>query len=170
MNEAPQEGPRGQDHGAGRDFPTIGQFDPADPALLQDKVVGLGLDDLKAGNSAQLRLHRGGIELAVGLGPGSAHGGAFAAIEDAELDAAGVGDPAHEAVEGVDLAHQMALAQPPNGGVAGHGADGREAMGDECRPRAHARRGRGGLTAGVAATDHDDVEGRAHPGPQIAAL
>ena len=30
------------------------------------------------------------------------------------------------AIEGVDLAHQMALAEPADGRIAGHLADGRE--------------------------------------------
>ncbi len=170
MDEASQEGPRGQDHGAGRDLPAVSQFDPTDAGVLQNEVVGLGLDHFQAGNSPQLRLHGLGIELAVGLSPRPADRGAFAAVQDPKLDAPGIGHPAHQAVERIDFAHQMALAQAPNSGIAGHGTDGIEAMGDERRPRAHTGAGRGGLTAGVAATDHDDVEGCAHPGPQIAAL
>ncbi len=76
-----------------------------------------------------------------------------------ELDAGGVGDAAHEAVERIDLAHQMALAEPADGRVAGHLADGREGVGDEGRSGAHAR-GRGGrLAPGVAAAHHDHIEG-----------
>ena len=40
-----------------------------------------------------------------------------------------VGDAAHDAVEGVDLANEMALAEAADGRVAGHGADGREPCG-----------------------------------------
>ena len=86
-------------------------------------------------------LHRGRIELAVGLGARTADGRTLAAIEHPELDAAGIGDPAHQAVERIDLADQMALAEPADGGIAGHRADGRKAMGDQRRPRAHPRSG-----------------------------
>ena len=69
-----------------------------------------------------------------------------------------VGDPAHQAVQRVDLAHEMALAEPADGRIAGHLADGGEAVGDQRRARAHARRGGRGLAAGMAAADDDDVE------------
>ena len=57
------------------------------------------------------RLHGRGIELAVGLGARAAYRRALAAVEHAELDAAGVRHAAHEAVERVDLAHEMALCR-----------------------------------------------------------
>jgi hypothetical protein len=40
--------------------------------------------------------------------------------EETELDAAGVGDLAHDAAEGVDLADEMALGDAADGGIAGH--------------------------------------------------
>ena len=48
-------------------------------------------------------------------------------------------------------------------GIAGHRADGREAMGDQRRARAHARGGGRRLTAGMAAADNDHVEAGVHP-------
>ena len=84
------------------------------------------------------------------------------AVQHPELDAGGVGDPAHEAVEGVDLADEMAFAEAANGGIAGHFADRGEAVGDQRGLRAHARRGRGGLAAGMAAADDDDIEALTH--------
>src|SRR5690606_1674213 len=94
----------------------------------------------------------------VGLGAWPAHGRALPPVEHAELDAAAVDGPPHDTVKGVDLAHQMPLAQPPDGRIAGHLADGVQAMGGKERARAHARGGRGRLASGVAATDHDDIE------------
>ena len=68
-----------------------------------------------------------------------------------------VGDPAHQPVKRVDLAHQMAFAEPADRRIAGHGADGGESMGDQRRLGAHAR-GRGGrLAAGMAAAHDDDI-------------
>ena len=100
------------------------------------------------------------IKLAVGLGARTAHGRAFAAVQDTELDAAGVGNAAHEAVESVDFPHQMAFAEPANGRIAGHGADGRESVRHQGRFRAHTGAGSRGFTAGMAAADDDDVEFR----------
>ena len=70
----------------------------------------------------------------------------------------GVGHPAHQPVERIDLAHQMALAQAADGRVAGHLADRVAAVGEQKRPRAQARGGRGGLAAGMAAAHDDDIE------------
>ncbi len=66
--------------------------------------------------------------------------------------------PAHQTVQRIDLAHQMALAETADRGIAGHRADGRKAMGHQHRARPHARRRTGGLAACVAATNDDDVE------------
>ena len=68
-----------------------------------------------------------------------------------------VGHLAHQAVERVDLADQMALAKPANGRIAGHFADGGEAVGDQCRARADPGRGSSRLAAGMAAADDDHV-------------
>ena len=68
-----------------------------------------------------------------------------------------VGQPAHQPVEGVDLAHQVALAQAADGRVAGHLADGLELVGEQQGARAEARRRGRGLAAGVPAADDDHV-------------
>ena len=47
---------------------------------------------------------------------------------------------------------------PPIAGLAGHLADGFDALGQEQRSRAEARRGKRGFGAGMAAADHDHVE------------
>ena len=75
----------------------------------------------------QVAAEDGGVEPAVGLGARRPDGGALAAVEHAELDAGLVGDEAHEAAEGVDLADDLALADAADGGVAGHAADRRRA-------------------------------------------
>src|SRR4051794_37093987 len=58
----------------------------------------------------------------------------------------------------------MPLAQTADGGVAGHRTDSRKVMGDQQGLRAHpCSRGRS-LTAGVASSDHNDVEWVFHDG------
>ena len=113
---------------------------------------------LRLAVSSDRGLHRGGVELAVGLGARPPDGRALAAVEHPELNAAGIRDPAHQAVQGVDFADQMALAETADRGIAGHGADGRKTMGHQRRLRAHAGSRARGLAAGMAAADHDDVE------------
>ena len=107
-------------------------------------------------------LHGRGIELAVRLGARAAHRRALAAVEHAELDAARVRHAAHEAVKRVDLADEMAFAEPADRGIARHGADGREPVGDQRRARAHPRGGGRGLAAGMAATDDNHIEAGVH--------
>ena len=103
-------------------------------------------------------LHGGGIKFAVGLGARSPDGGAFAAVEHPELNAASIRYPAHQAVQGVDFADQMTFAKTANRRIAGHGADGRKTMGHQRRLRAHAGSSARGFAASMAAADHYDVE------------
>ena len=115
-------------------------------------------------------LHGGGVELAIGLGAGAAHRRALAAVQDAKLDAALVGDAAHQAVEGVDLADQMALAEPADRRIAGHRADGRESVRHQRGFGAHPGRRSRGFAAGVAAADDDNVEFSVHSEPRNRLL
>jgi hypothetical protein len=63
----------------------------------------------------------------------------------------------------------MALAEAADGRITGHGADSRDAVGHQSRPRTHAR-GRGRrLTAGVAAANYDNVESHIHKGLGVVA-
>src|SRR5262249_18919395 len=86
----------------------------------------------------------------------------LAPVEDAKLDAALIGDAAHQPIKGIDLADEVPLPQPADRRIAGHRPDGREPMRHQRRAGAHARRRGCGLTAGMTAADHDDVEARVH--------
>ena len=52
----------------------------------------------------------------------------------------------------------MALADAADGRVAAHRADGFDVMGEQQGARAQAGRSQGGLGAGVAAADDDDIK------------
>ena len=132
---------------------------PAARPVLDDQVLDRRLDHLEVGRGPDRRLHGRAVELAVGLGARPLHGRPLGAVEQPELDAGRVGHPAHQAVQRIDLAHQVALAEPADGRIAGHLADGRELVRDQRRARAHARRRGRRLAAGMPAADHDDVEG-----------
>ncbi|MGY4283243.1 hypothetical protein ACVWXO_002463 [Bradyrhizobium sp. LM2.7] len=150
----------GDDNRPCPELPTVGQAQSGHPAIDHDQFVGFAFDDRETYGLANGSLHRGGVELPIGLGARSANCRTLAAVKNAELDAAGIRNPAHQTVERIDLANQMALAETANGGIAGHGADGREPMRHQSRRRAHPGRRSRSLTAGVAAADHDDVEVR----------
>ena len=70
----------------------------------------------------------------------------------------GIRDAAHQPIQRIDLADQMALAETADRGIAGHRTDGRKAMGHQRRRRAHAAGRARGFAAGVASADDDDVE------------
>ena len=114
---------------APRGDPVSIQIDAGDAALLHGQSFDRALDDLEIGRRGDRRLHRRAIELAVGLSARAAHGRAFGAIEQPKLDSGGVGDAAHEAVERIDLADELPLAQPADRRIAGHGADRRRGHG-----------------------------------------
>ncbi len=92
----------------------------------------------------------------------TAHGRFLAAIEGTELDAALVGDPSDQTIECVHFPDQMTFPKTADGGIAGHRADSRELVGDQRCSSAHTRSRRRRLTAGVAATDDNDIEARDH--------
>src|SRR5690606_2384554 len=106
----------------------------------------------------------GAVQAAVGLAAGGTHRRALAGIEGAPLDAGGVGGAGHGAAQGIDLAHQVALADAADGRVAAHLPHGLDAVGQQQGARAHPGRRQGGLGAGVAAADHDDVVAAGHGG------
>ena len=158
MDDAAQEGSGRDDDGAGADRPAVLEHDAGTAARAVDRqVAGGALDDVEARLLGQDRLHGPAVQLPVGLGPRSAHRRALAAVEDAELDAGPVDRPAHDAVQRVDLAHQMALGEPADRRIARHDADGVAAMGQQHGAGAGTCRGRRRLAAGMAAADHDDI-------------
>ena len=68
-----------------------------------------------------------------------------------------VRNPPHQAIEGIDLAHEVALGEAPNRRVAGHLADGRGVVGDQQCGGAEPGGGRCRLAARVAAPYDDDI-------------
>src|SRR5262249_6156403 len=162
MDEPAQEGSRGEQDGPCPKVTPIRELEPGDSVAADQEIVRLGFDHRQIRHGGDRLLHGPGIEPAVCLRAWPAHGWPFPAIEHAKLDAAEISDAPHKAVERVDLAHEMALTQASDRGIARHRADGREAMGDERDLGAHARGGRGGLAAGMAAAHDDDIVPRVH--------
>jgi hypothetical protein len=78
------------------------------------------------------------------------------------LDAARIGHAAHEAIESIDLAHQVALAEAADRWIARHRPDGRETVCGERRSRTHARSCGRRLAAGMAAANHNHIKAGVH--------
>ena len=163
MDEAAQEGAGREHDGPCPEFAAVRELEARDAVAANQHIVGLGLDHREIRGVADRLLHGGGVELAVGLRARPAHRRPLAPVEHAELDAAAVGDASHQAIERIDLAHQMALAEPADRRIARHGADGGEAMRHQRGLGAHAR-GRGrGLAARMPAAHDDHVKYVIHP-------
>ncbi len=158
MDQPAQEGPGGDDDSARGQLNAIGQTEPGDAAVRDNQIVGLAFDDAEIGGLADRGLHGRGVELAIGLGARTPHRRTLATIEHAKLNAGGIGHPAHESIQRIDLADQMALAETTDRRIAGHRADGRKAMRHQCSHGSHARSRAGGLATGVAASNNNDVE------------
>ena len=79
-------------------------------------------------------------------------------VEDAELDAALVGGDRHRAAQRIDFLDQVALADAADRRVAAHLSERLDVVRQQQRLAAHAGGRQGGLGAGMAAADDDDVE------------
>ncbi len=163
MDHASKKRAGRQHQSAGAQFPPIGQDEAGNPAALRLDLGCLARDDRQVRHGGERRLHGGTVELTVHLRARTAHSRPLGTIENAELDAGFIRDAAHQAIERIDLADEMALAKAADGRIAGHGADSDEGMRDKRRPCAEARRRGSRLAASVPAAHHDHVEAfRAH--------
>ncbi len=161
MDQAVEEGAGRQHDPPRRNAPAVTQHEPADmPAGIEQQILGRPLDDVEIRRFGQQFGDGAAIELAVGLGARPAHRRALAAVQDAELDPGAVDRPAHDAVERIDLAHQMPLAEPADRRIARHLADRRPLVRQQQRARPDPSRGRRRLAPGMPAANHDDVIGR----------
>ena len=78
------------------------------------------------------------------------------------MNASRIRRAAHQPIQRIDLAHQVALADAADRRVAGHLADRLDAMGQQQRPRSDARGRRGCLAPGMSAADHHHIEMLSH--------
>lgn len=63
-------------------------------------------------------LHSSSVEVAIRLRPRPPHRRPLAAIEHPEVDSRAIDDPPHNAIQGVDLPNDVALANASDGRVA----------------------------------------------------
>src|SRR5262249_1796155 len=113
MNKAAQKCAGREHDRAGPNLGAVRRLDAGNPAVLENQVVGFGLDDLEVWDSADRGLHRSCVKLAVGLRAWASHSRSFAAVQDPELDSAEIRDASHPAGRGIDFPDPPTLAQPP---------------------------------------------------------
>ena len=158
MDHPAQEGAGGQYRGGATDPLTTGTNNSLEPAILPDLHV---LDRRRPNGETRGRIeqrpYRSAIEQTVRLSPRATHGWSLAPVEQLEMDPGGVRGSAHDAVQCVDLAHQMALADPANRGIARHFPDGVQSVRQQQGARTHTGGGGGGFTPRVSAANHDHI-------------
>ena len=84
-------------------------------------------------------------------------GGAIALVEPAKLDARRVGNQAGLPAEGIDLAHEVPLAQAAHGRVAGHPRHRRGVQCNQGRGEPQTSGGERRLNPGVARPNDNNV-------------
>ena len=133
--------------------------------LFEDEVDDFSLADVEAGLGFEHLAHLHTIELLVALGAGAPDSRTARGIQEAELDADGIGYFAHDAAEGIDLAHEVALGHASNGRIAAHLRNQVEVHGNDGGFQAHARGSHGRFAASVPSAHHDDIVlfGERHP-------
>ena len=125
---------------------------------LDNEVFYTTLNHRQVRRRGNRGLHGLAIELTIGLGAGALNSRTLGAIEQPKLNASLIGGAAHQAVEGIDLAHQMTLAEPADSRVARHLANSCSVVRDQRRARAHASGSGRRLAPGVSAADNNDVK------------
>ena len=145
-------------HRPSLDPAAVGQNHTADPMTIEDQRVDVTLDDRQTCLACQHVLDRTRITTAIGLHARPLHRCTLAAVEHTIVDRGRICGPPDQAIERVDLAHDMALAQPADGRIARHRADVAAIMADEQGGGTAPCGGGGGFGAGMAAADDDHVK------------
>ena len=158
VNAARQKRADRQHDGARAELEADLRRDTGHATPVDRQVCDLLLKQLEVRLALEQRAYRASVQRTVGLCTGCADGGTLAGIERAELDSGAVGGTRHRAAERVDLLDQVTLADAADRRVAAHLPQRVDALRQQQRPRAGARRGQRGLGAGVAAADDDDIE------------
>ena len=158
MDLAAQERASGQDNSTGRNMAAIGRPHPDDPPAVEQQPDHLALANRQPRLLGEQVLHRFGIELPIGLGARPLDRRALLPVECAKLNTAAVDGLCHDTIEGVDLANQVATAEPADRRVAGHRADRGNFLGEQEGARTHPGTRGSSLGASMAAADHDHIK------------
>ena len=153
-----EEGARREHHRAGSEGDADLRHGTHHAIAFDHEIVHRLLEQAQAGLVLQASTDGGLVEHPVGLRARRPHGRSLAGIQDAELDAGLVRRQGHGTPERIDLAHQVALADATDGGIAAHLPQGFDVVGEQQGLGTHAGGRQCRLGAGMAATDDDDVE------------
>ncbi len=158
VDEAAEECPGGEHDGRGPQLQADRGHRAHDPISLHEQVVDRRLEEPEVGLGLEPAADRAAVEHPIRLGARRAHRRSLARVQGPELDAGLVGGECHGAAQGVDLPHEVPLADAADRGIARHLAQRLEGMGEQARAGAGPGRRERRLRAGVTAANDDDVE------------
>jgi hypothetical protein len=162
MDQATQKRSGGEHDRPTSEFLAFGCSDRDNAAVFEHKVLGGSFQNREIGNRLDCVLHGLLVELAIRLGTWPPNRWALAAVQQPELNAGSIGHAAHHTVQRVDFPNEMPLPQSADCGVTGHFADGVVSVCEKQRSCAEAGGRCGRLTAGVPATNYDNIVGPHH--------
>src|SRR5690606_17401034 len=110
MDQTTQKGTSSQHNSRTFDLAAIRQPNTRNPAINQNEVIHLTLNDLKSLLRCNCVLHGQFVQLAIGLRSRSTYCRTFAPVQHSELDAGLIGDASHQTVERINLANEVSFA------------------------------------------------------------
>ena len=158
VHKGPEEGPSGDDHGAGLEADAQLRLHPAHLAIPVPKPSDEPLKHREVGGQLQRVFHAELVGLFVALGPASLYGRTFGGVEEAKLNGGKVGIEGHFATEGIYFADDVPFGEATDRRIAGHLGDRVDITGQKKGVRTEAGGGESRFAAGMAGATDDDVE------------
>lgn len=162
MDSAIEKRTRSEYHCAGREPNAALRLHAGDLAAVRsglgDKIIDRLLEEEKVRLGFEPAANRLTVKDSVGLRTGSLHRRALACIESPKLDTRLIGGFGHQAPEGINLSHKVALADSADRRVARHLSERLELMREKERPAPHPGTGRRSLGPGVTAAHDNHIE------------
>ncbi len=156
MDDAIQEGAGGQNNSLSGNLNIARQFHTVNLVVPQQKADDFTRKNIKVLRPPHSVLYCKSVQLTVSLDSRTLYCRAFAAVQKAILDARQISRPCHYAIQGINLAHQMAFSQATDGRVAGHDPDLVLIQADEKCLNTHTRSSGSRFHACMSPADNDD--------------
>ncbi len=162
IKNSAEEGPSAENNALGGKRRTIGKIDAEHSPPIHPQGGHFARYHFEVTLRGQHALNSRTEQHPVRLDARSPDRAPLRAIEHAIMDCRSIGGAAHQPIERIDLADQMALADSADRRVAAHRPNCLEVESHQGRARAHPGSNGRSLDPGVPAANNDDIELR-HP-------
>jgi hypothetical protein len=136
---------------------------------LKPQADGLADNQLYPGRRNQTR-DRLSVQLPIRLDTRTAHGRPLAGIQHPAMNGSAIRGTGHDAAHCIDLADEMPLADTPDRGIAGHGAQVIRPKADQAHARATPGRGTGRFAPGMTGSNYEHIKHRAAHTGRLGAV